>query len=70
MAKAQIVNLLPALVSDGRLAARDAEILARYWDERDSDADNLEAIGYWLALRRHTGGDVESTRREADHPWV
>lgn len=70
MAKARILDLLPALVTDGRLAARDAEILARYWDERDSDADNLEAIGYWLALRRHTSSDGEPAGREADHPWL
>ncbi len=70
MAKARILDLLPALVTDGRLPARDAEIFARYWDERDSDAGNLEAIGYWLALRRHSCSDVEAAGREAEHPWL
>jgi hypothetical protein len=44
-------DILPAMASEGRLEARDAEILARYWDERHSEDDNLRAIGYWLDLR-------------------
>ncbi|TVQ48588.1 MAG: hypothetical protein EA371_05455 [Gammaproteobacteria bacterium] len=43
-------SLLPALIEDGRLDPRHAELLARYWDERDSTAVNLEAIGYWLEV--------------------
>jgi hypothetical protein len=51
MVKAAKRDLLSALVEDGMLQARDAALLASYWDERDSDSVNLEVIGYWLALR-------------------
>jgi len=45
-----IEELLPALSRDGWLPEADSEILARYWNERQSDSHNLEMIGYWLSL--------------------
>jgi hypothetical protein len=53
MAKTRLDELVPALVKDGRLDPRHADLLARYWDERDSEAANLEAIGYWLTVCQH-----------------
>jgi len=48
-------ELLPALSRDGWMREADSEIFARYWNERQSEAHNLEMIGYWLALRRDGG---------------
>jgi hypothetical protein len=50
MANTRLEQLVPALVADGRLDPDHAELLSRYWDERDSEAANLEAIAYWLAV--------------------
>lgn len=50
MADARLHELLPVLEQDDTLDVRYAELLARYWDERDSEAANLEAIGYWLGV--------------------
>lgn len=57
MSRLSLKTLLPALVEDGRLDPHHADILALYWDERDSPAANLEAIGYWLEIcsRKDTG---------------
>ena len=32
-----------------RLAELHASVLARYWDDDDSDESNFELIGWWLA---------------------
>jgi hypothetical protein len=69
MLKAIKRDLLPALIEDGMLQARDAALLASYWDERDSDAVNLEVIGYWLALRGSLNPERGGTvRAECTHP--
>ena len=57
------IDILPALAADGRLAGREAEILARYWDERQSENDNLRAIGYWLDMRAQARTALPRPRR-------
>lgn len=52
MADTRLDDLLPDPLPEGRLDPWQAELFSRYWDERDSEAANLEAIGYWLAVSR------------------